>query len=63
MSTDLVTQEVDLSLPKFKLAARYDMKDLLSDMGIPQENQLFHPSNLLTDHLKQTGIMEPLITD
>ena len=41
MSTDLVIQEVDLSLPKFKLAARYDMKDLLSDMGIPQRNQLF----------------------
>jgi len=30
--------------------------------GIPQRNQLFHPSNLLTDHLKQTGIMEPLIS-
>lgn len=32
-------------------------------LGIPQGNQLFYPSNLLTDHLKQTGIMEPLITD
>ena len=32
-------------------------------MGIPQGNQLFSPSNLLTDYLKQTGIMEPLITD
>ena len=32
-------------------------------IGIPQGNQLFYPSNLLTDHLKQTGIMEPLITD
>ena len=31
--------------------------------AIPQGNQLFHPSNLLTDHLKQTGIMEPLIAD
>ena len=31
--------------------------------GIPQGNQLFHPSNLLIDHLKQTVIMEPLITD
>ena len=31
--------------------------------GIPQRNQLSYPSNLLTDHLKQTGIMEPLITD
>ena len=31
--------------------------------GIPQRNQLFSPSNLLTDYLKQTGIMEPLITD
>ena len=32
-------------------------------MCIPQGNQLIRPSNLLTDHLKQTGIMEPLITD
>lgn len=32
-------------------------------IGIPQGNQLFSPSNLLTDYLKQTGIMEPLITD
>ena len=32
---DLVTQEVNLSLPKFKLAERYDMKGLLSDMGMP----------------------------
>ena len=31
--------------------------------GIPQGNQLFHPSNLLTDHLKQTAIMELPITD
>ena len=31
-------------------------------LGIPQRNQLFHPPNLLTDHLKQTGIMEPLIS-
>ena len=32
-------------------------------LGIPQGNQIFHPSNILTDYLKQTGIMEPLITD
>ena len=32
---DLVTQEVNLYLPKFKLAERYDMKGLLSDMGMP----------------------------
>ena len=32
-------------------------------LGIPQGNQLFHPLNLLTDHLKQTAIMEPLKTD
>ena len=32
-------------------------------MGIPQRNHLFHPSNLLTDYLKQTAIMESLITD
>ncbi|KAF0568187.1 hypothetical protein FQV37_1331 [Psychrobacter nivimaris] len=31
--------------------------------GIPQGNQLFHSSNVLIDHLKQTAIMEPLITD
>ena len=34
-STELVNQEVNLSLPKFKLAERYDMKGLLSDMGMP----------------------------
>ena len=33
------------------------------DLDIPQGNQLFQPSNLLIDYLKQTGIMEPLITD
>ncbi len=32
-------------------------------IGIPQGNHLSHPSNLLTDYLKQTGIMEPLKTD
>ena len=32
---DLVTQEVNISLPKFKLAERYDMKGLLSNMGMP----------------------------
>ena len=32
---DLVTQEVNLHLPKFKLKERYDMKGLLSDMGMP----------------------------
>jgi len=32
---DLVTQEVNISLPKFKLAERYDMKGLLSEMGMP----------------------------
>ena len=31
----LVTQEVNLHLPKFKLKERYDMKGLLSDMGMP----------------------------
>jgi serpin B len=31
---DLVTQEVNLHLPKFKLKERYDMKGLLSDMGM-----------------------------
>ena len=32
---DLVTQEVNLHLPKFKLKERYDVKDMLSDMGMP----------------------------
>ena len=32
---DLVTQEVNLHLPKFKLKERYDMKGPLSDMGMP----------------------------
>lgn len=32
---DLVTQEVNVHLPKFKLAERYDMKGLLSNMGMP----------------------------
>src|SRR5699024_1832067 len=36
---DLVTQEVNLSLPKFKLAERYDMKGLLSEMGMPSAFQ------------------------
>lgn len=36
---DLVTQEVNLYLPKFKLAERYDMKSLLSDMGMPSAFQ------------------------
>lgn len=38
-STELVTQEVNLYLPKFKLAERYDMKGLLSDMGMPSAFQ------------------------
>ena len=36
---DLVTQEVNLYLPKFKLAERYDMKALLSAMGMPSAFQ------------------------
>ena len=32
----LVRQEVDLQLPKFKLDARYQMKTLLADMGMPK---------------------------
>lgn len=31
--------------------------------NIPQGNQLFYLSNLLTDYLKQTVSMEPSITD
>ena len=32
-------------------------------MGIPQRNHLIRLINQLIDHLKQTGIMEPLILD
>ena len=32
----LVRQEVNLHLPKFKLDARYQMKKLLADMGMPK---------------------------
>ncbi len=32
----LVRQEVNLQLPKFKLDARYQMKTLLADMGMPK---------------------------
>ncbi|WP_413519021.1 serpin family protein [Psychrobacter glacincola] len=32
----LVRQEVDLQLPKFKLDARYQIKTLLADMGMPK---------------------------
>ena len=39
MNKDLVTQEVNLYLPKFKLAERYDMKSLLSAMGMPSAFQ------------------------
>ena len=35
-SAGLVRQEVDLQLPKFKLDARYQMKTLLADMGMPR---------------------------
>ena len=35
-SKDLVTQEVNVHLPKFKLEASYQMKNLLTDMGIPR---------------------------
>ena len=39
-----------------------DVFELVS-LGIPQRNQSFYPLDLLTDHLKQTGITEPLILD
>ena len=35
-SKDLVTQEVNVHLPKFKLEASYQMKNLLTDMGMPK---------------------------
>ena len=33
---DLITQEVNVHLPKFKLEASYQMKNLLTDMGMPR---------------------------
>ncbi len=33
------------------------------NQDIPLGNQLFRHLNLLIDHLKRTGITEPLITD
>lgn len=38
-SKDLVTQEVNVHLPKFRLEAGYQMKDLLTDMGMPRAFQ------------------------
>lgn len=35
-SKDLVTQEVNVHLPKFKLEASYQMKNLLTDIGMPR---------------------------
>ena len=35
-SKDLVTQEVNVHLPKFKLEASYQMKNLHTDMGMPR---------------------------
>ena len=39
------------------------IQSVTDSRSIPQGNQIFQPSNLLTDYLKQTAIMEPLITD
>ena len=38
-SKDLVGQEVNVHLPKFRLEAGYQMKDLLTDMGMPRAFQ------------------------
>ena len=48
-SSDLVRQEVNLHLPKFKLDARYQMKTLLADMGMPRAFNNGAEFNLYTD--------------
>ncbi|MFC6205638.1 serpin family protein [Psychrobacter urativorans] len=46
---DLVTQEVNLYLPKFRLEESYKMKDLLTDMGMPKAFQKGADFNLFED--------------
>ena len=48
-SKDLVTQEVNVHLPKFKLEASYQMKNLLTDMGMPKAFQKGAEFNLFED--------------
>ena len=46
---DLVTQEVNVHLPKFRLEESYKMKDLLTDMGMPKAFQKGADFNLFED--------------
>ena len=46
---DLVTQKVNLYLPKFRLEASYQMKNLLTDMGMPRAFQKGAGFNLFDD--------------
>ncbi len=46
---DLVTQEVNVHLPKFRLEASYQMKNLLTDMGMPRAFQKGAGFNLFDD--------------
>lgn len=48
-SSGLVRQEVNLHLPKFKLDARYQMKTLLANMGMPKAFQNNAEFNLYAD--------------
>ncbi|TXD97829.1 serpin family protein [Psychrobacter frigidicola] len=48
-SVGLVRQDVNLHLPKFKLDARYQMKTLLADMGMPKAFQNGAEFNLFSD--------------
>ncbi|WP_218689490.1 serpin family protein [Psychrobacter sp. BF1] len=45
----LVTQEVNVHLPKFRLEASYQMKNLLTDMGMPRAFQKGAGFNLFDD--------------
>ena len=47
--TDLVNQKVNVHLPKFRLEASYQMKNLLTDMGMPKAFQKGAEFNLFED--------------
>ncbi len=49
-SKDLVTQEVNVHLPKFRLEESYQMKNLLTDMGMPRAFQKGAGFNLFEDN-------------
>ena len=48
-SAGLVRKDVNPQLPKFKLDARYQMKALLADMGMPKAFQNSAEFNLFAD--------------